>query len=144
IHFCTENNWQYCRESVTSPFNCAAADNMDNIVSIAIDLNLCCRFYADDKCSISFADASPLNNEQWFPGYSQISDDLKTGMGSYECLVGNTTCPPVAATKSSVGLTPSSSSTSGLSSSSTSGLSSSSTLCLSSSSTSGLSSSPTY
>ncbi|OCK72863.1 hypothetical protein K432DRAFT_314562, partial [Lepidopterella palustris CBS 459.81] len=100
VHLCTETNWQYCTESITSPLNCVVADNMDNINSIAIDLNLCCRFYADDQCSVSYMGApSLLYNEQWFPGSPQVSDLLKNCIGSYQCLDSNTTCPPLGAIK---------------------------------------------
>ncbi|OCK73624.1 hypothetical protein K432DRAFT_312393, partial [Lepidopterella palustris CBS 459.81] len=95
IYFCTENNWQFCYASISSSLNCVPTDRMNDIYSIAIDLNLCCRFYADNSCRIGLSGWG--GDGVWYPGSHQLEDQFKADVGSYQCLISNTTCPQPAA-----------------------------------------------
>ncbi|KAF2181286.1 hypothetical protein K469DRAFT_692157 [Zopfia rhizophila CBS 207.26] len=92
VYFCSGLLWQFCYSPLQSPLTCAPIDNMDNVNSFAIGLNLCCRFYADSKCGVAFGQQD-WDMPRWYPGLWGIGDDFKPVIGSYQCLISNTTCP---------------------------------------------------
>ncbi|XP_014550448.1 hypothetical protein COCVIDRAFT_115423 [Bipolaris victoriae FI3] len=98
LHFCSETAWRQCAAPIISSDRCVAADRLNDVASIAIDLGLCCQFFSDDTCNTVYK-VGEEEEGQWYPGLKEVSSTFKEGVGSYMCRNGTTSsiCPGAGA-----------------------------------------------
>jgi hypothetical protein len=96
VKICAGVNWKNCTEPISRSSQCVSADRLNDVVSIAIDLGLCCRFYRlVCFCSLCFSSCSDGNcsaswlgwggTPVWYPDAGALGDDFRQGVGSYTC-----------------------------------------------------------
>ncbi|EUC27707.1 hypothetical protein COCCADRAFT_110967 [Bipolaris zeicola 26-R-13] len=97
LHFCSKTAWSECAAPIISSDRCVAADRLNDVASIAIDLGLCCQFFSDDQCNTVYKDGG--EEGQWYPGLKEVSSTFKEQVGSYMCRNGTTSsiCPGAGA-----------------------------------------------